>query len=80
MGFVSMTPPHFDCENFNDLTKIKKVENVKQKVLQFVSDDCDLKDSQDSDTFLVLGLSKGTLIFLQICDLDSIYARFSIHR
>jgi hypothetical protein len=32
------------------------------------------------DQFLVIGLSKGTVIFVKVNNLSHIYARFSIHR
>jgi hypothetical protein len=32
------------------------------------------------DTFLVIGLNKGTIIFVKVDNLEAIYARFSIHR
>ena len=31
------------------------------------------------DEFLIMGLSKGTIIFVRVDDLESIYARFSVH-
>ncbi len=33
-----------------------------------------------TDGYVVLGLSKGTVVFLQVDDLELIYARFSFHR
>jgi len=33
-----------------------------------------------TDRYLVLGLSKGAVVFLQVDDLELIYARFSFHR
>ena len=38
------------------------------------------EDGQDLDKFLVIGLSKGTVIFVKVNNLSHIYARFSIHR
>lgn len=32
------------------------------------------------DTFLIIGLSKGTIVFVKLDNLLNIYARFSIHR
>jgi WD40 repeat protein len=37
-------------------------------------------DEQILDQFLVIGLSKGTIIFVKMDNLSHIYARFSIHR
>jgi hypothetical protein len=33
-----------------------------------------------TDRYLVLGLSKGAVAFLQVDDLELIYARLSLHR
>ena len=32
------------------------------------------------DQFIVIGLSKGTILFIKVNNLDHIFARFSIHR
>ena len=32
------------------------------------------------DNFLILGLSKGSIIFVKVDELDVIFARFSVHR
>ena len=32
-----------------------------------------------NDDYLIMGLSKGTIIFVKVDDLESIYARFSVH-
>ena len=36
-------------------------------------------DSRPNDDYLIMGLSKGTIIFVKVDDLESIYARFSVH-
>jgi len=38
-----------------------------------------LDDGGKNDKFLVVGLSKGMIIFVRVDNLDHIYARFSIH-
>jgi hypothetical protein len=40
----------------------------------------DLDGGPILDQFLVIGLSKGTVIFVKVNNLSHIYARFSIHR
>jgi hypothetical protein len=36
--------------------------------------------NQGEDNFLALGLSKGTVIFIDVQNLERVYARFSFHR
>ena len=36
-------------------------------------------DPTPVDNYLIIGLSKGTIIFVQVDDLEAIYARFSVH-
>ena len=37
-------------------------------------------DSEHSEKFLVMGLSKGSVIFVRVDHIELIYARFSIHK
>ena len=39
-----------------------------------------VNDGDDLDQFLVIGLSKGTILFVKVNNMDHIFARFSIHR
>ena len=32
------------------------------------------------DNFLIMGLSKGSVIFVKVRDIENIYARISVHR
>ena len=65
MNFVSITPPKFDCEIFND----RGGKGGKSEY-----------DVDYADKYLILGLSKGTVVFVHVESLEQIYARFSVHR
>jgi len=69
-------PPQYDCEIFSDLYKYKGPLNPDYK---FCGTSEAVKN-EELDCFLVIGLSKGTVIFVRIDNLDYIYARFSLHR
>ena len=66
-------PPQYDCEIFSDLYKYREPSHPDY---EFIQD----PDGEDLDRFLVIGLSKGSIIFVKVNNLDQIYARFSIHR
>ena len=66
-------PPQYDCEIFSDLYKYREPAHPDYN---FIQD----PDGEDLDQFLVIGLSKGSIIFVKVNNLDQIYARFSIHR
>lgn len=38
------------------------------------------KDPNKTDRYLVLGLSKGSVVFVPVDDIENIYARFFFHR
>ena len=71
-------PPRYDCEIFSDLHKYREPEPGKADY-EFIGTQEEL-DNDLLDTFLVVGLSKGTIIFVRVNNLDHIYARFSVHR
>lgn len=64
-------PPQGDCEIFSDLHRYKEPINP---AYTFVDQE------GDTDKFLVIGLSKGMIVFVRVDNLDHIYARFSIHQ
>lgn len=68
-------PPNFDFETFSENTAgdHKKLEETYEKELAAHSDEV-------LDRFLVLGLSKGAVVFLSVKELERIYARFFFHR
>ena len=66
-------PPQYDCEIFSDLYKYREPTDPEY---QFIQDPHD----GDIDQFLVIGLSKGTILFVKVNNMDHIFARFSIHR
>jgi len=72
--FCKTIPPKLDEENIN--TSYENAEKIKEE-----------RTHQESrwaeglvDRFIVLGLSAGTVIFLQVDQIDLIYARVSVHR
>ncbi len=77
MSFVSVTPPRYDCDIFNEISNAKKDTNLKD---YSTVTDTDPKNVEYDDLYLVMGLSKGTLVFISVDNLEQVYARFSIHR
>jgi len=73
IGSCYTEPPQYDCEIFSDLYKYKEPTDPEYR---FVED----PDGGVLDHFMVIGLSKGTILFVKVNDLDHIFARFSIHR
>lgn len=84
MAFASSTPPKYDCEIFNEINAgLSKEEEKIYTEDSFVD---------YSDKYLVFvrlfklikvyikGLSKGTVVFISVDNLELIYSRFSIHR
>lgn len=69
-------PPQYDCEIFSDLYKYREPVDPDYQFIQ----DPDDPDEGNIDQFLVIGLSKGTILFVKVNNMDHIYARFSIHR
>ena len=63
-------PPKYDCEIFSDQHRDKEPINPAY---------ASIDQEGDTDRFLVIGLSKGMIVFVRVDDLDHIYARFSIH-
>lgn len=43
------------------------------------SEDYENAQSKANDDYLIMGLSKGTIIFVKVDDLENIFARFSVH-
>ena len=54
------------------------IDEVKSQSLNGESGS-DGQESRD-ERFLVLGLSKGSVIFVQVDSLEKIYARFNVHK
>eukprot|EP00347_Sterkiella_histriomuscorum_P010595 403375671 len=72
MAFASSTPPRYDCEIFNEINVgLNKEEDRVYDEQSYVD---------FSDKYLVFGLSKGTVVFISVDNLELIYSRFSIHR
>lgn len=64
LGFCNVTPPRYDCEIVREGS--------------FIKEDFD-EENKDED-MMVIGFSKGTMVFVHVRDIETIYARFSIHR
>ncbi|CDW78455.1 wd repeat-containing protein 87 [Stylonychia lemnae] len=73
MTFASSVPPKYDCEIFNEVNVNNKMQEEEKSSMknQYVD---------YTDKFLVFGLSKGTIVFISVDNLELIHARFSIHR
>jgi WD40 repeat protein len=73
--FSATIPPKFDVDIYNEASlsnaKVMK-EKYEEQLAKYPAD--------KTDRFLALGLSKGSVIFLQVDQIDFIYARFSFHR
>ena len=78
LGTCHTRPPQYDCEIFSDLHKYQEPAPGEADY-EFVGTREELENDL-LDTFLVVGLSKGTVLFVRVNNLDHIYARFSIHR
>ena len=57
-------PPRYDCEIVREGSYIEEGYQEESK----------------TEDIMVLGFSKGTFAFVHVDNLESIYARFSIHR
>jgi WD40 repeat protein len=64
MSFCNVIPPRFDCEIVRERSYVKE-------------EYCEETKSED---MMVLGFSKGTIVFVNTGQIETIYARFSIHR
>lgn len=64
LNFISVIPPKYDCEVVHD---------------ESMSRDYSIEENKNED-MMVLGFSKGTFVFVHVKDIETIYARFSIHR
>lgn len=68
-------PPKYDVEIWNE-----HANSNDEPMLRFYNKEYEKFASNLKHRFIVLGLSKGTVIFLPIDQIDLIYARFSFHR
>ena len=64
--FCQTVPPKFDIEIYSEETKI--VSEWQEKTPGKI------------DRFMVLGTSKGMVLFLEVDNIETIYARFFFHR
>ncbi len=94
MDLVSIKPPKFDCEVFADVTLNKgKIPIIKKfRQVEIIDGDSARSESPKStcldfegdemadDFYLCLGMSKGTIVFVRVDNLEYIYSRFAIHR
>ena len=93
MDLVTIKPPKFDCDVFADVTlnkgKIPVIKKFRQSEIldgdsersESPKSTClDFEDDMANDFYLCLGMSKGTIIFVRVDNLEYIYSRFSIHR
>lgn len=71
MTLASTVPPNYDCELFS------KPRDSKDLVGSFLLGKTFMKIH---DSYLALGLSKGTVIFVSVSDMNTIKSRFSLHR
>ena len=74
MTLGSAVPPKFDCELINDVSKAR----IKELMAKYVIEKLAMHGVHDS--YLIFGMSKGTVIFVKVDKLDQVYSRFSIHR
>lgn len=75
IGTCCTEPPKYDCEIFSDMHQYQEPLEPDYK---FVGEEDN--EGLPPDKFLIIGLSKGTVCFVRLDNLESIYARFSIHR
>lgn len=64
LGFCSVTPPSIDCEIVRETSMIEEGAGEESK----------------TENFMMLGFNKGTFVFVNLDNLEEMYARFSIHR
>lgn len=71
MTIASAVPPTYDCELFTKPVDTKTVMGsfLFGKTFNTIH-----------DSFLALGLNKGSVIFVNVNELNTITARFSLHR
>lgn len=74
MTLASSVPPKFDCELINDVSKTR----IKELMSKYVMERLAMHGIHDS--YIVFGMSKGSVIFVKVDKLEQVYARFSIHR
>ena len=67
-------PPQYDCEIFSDLYKYREPHHPDYEIIP------DEDENETVDKFMVVGLSKGTIVFVRVDNINHIFARFSIHR
>ena len=78
----------YDCEILSELYRYNPPSYVKadngsdsEALESDVDFEEDIRDpNKPNDIFLVMGLSKGTIISVWVDHLQHIYARFSLHR
>jgi WD40 repeat protein len=73
--FTSVIPPKYDVEMWNE--HASSSNNIMEK---FHKEQKRKFPEDQTHRFVVMGLAKGTVIFLPIDQIDLIYARFSFHR
>lgn len=64
LGFCNVMPPRYDWEIVREGSHVQE----------------DFCEETKSKNIMVLGFNKGTFVFVDLKNLESIYARFSIHR
>ena len=70
--FCETIPPKYDVENTNEDVNANQESLYNQNLNKY---------SQDLvQRFLVLGLSKGVVLFLHVDKIDQIYSRFFFHK
>lgn len=76
--FAATIPPWTDVDVYNEASSSnakgmnKQFEKYQEQLNKYPAD--------KTDRFLALGLSKGSVIFVPVHQIDLIYARFSFHR
>lgn len=85
-----MVPPEVDNEIFGEIFKYNphskgsKQKNIDPDCseIEVSTSKSDLLSDTDgtSEHFLVMGLSKGSVIFVRVDHIEHIYARFSVHK
>lgn len=73
MSLVCTEPAKYDFEILSDLHTYKENEDPSMRIYLD-------EQGEYSDGFLVFGLSKGSIIFVKVTNIDSIYAKFPVHK
>ena len=66
-----------NAADFKNALTLKREED--ESIMHNLINKVIIPDPTPVDNYMIIGLSKGTIIFVQVDDLEAIYARFSVH-